>query len=225
MGGGRTAPFAFWSIGMNDDVTARDAARADLARLLSACYYEPDRAWAEEDLLGSLHAAAAAVDPGLADLAARVREAFGQDDLQTLLVDYTRLFLGPVQALARPYGSVWIDKPTEVMQDSTADVMALYAAGGFEIDEEFRELPDHVAAELEFLYLLTFRALQARAGADGAALAEANALRSRLLTEHLSAWSTPFTNAVSAGAQTAFYRTLAALTDAYLQMEAAAPAV
>lgn len=210
---------------MADELLARDAARADLARLLAACYYEPDAALDEERVFESLHTAAARIDPALGEQAARVRDAYVADDRETLLVDYTRLFLGPVQALARPYGSAWLEQRTEVMQDSTADVMALYAEGGFEIDEGFRELPDHVAAELEFLYLLTFQALQARASADGATLAAANALRTTLLTEHLGRWSTPFTAAMREGAQTAFYRELAALTEAFLRREAAEPAL
>ena len=37
----------------------------------------------------------------------------------------------------------------------------LYADAGFEMDEAFRDLPDHVAAELEFMYLLLFRQAEA----------------------------------------------------------------
>jgi TorA maturation chaperone TorD len=204
---------------MADELVSRDAARADLARLLAACYYEPDATLAEEKVFDSLHTAAAAIDAALGDHAARLRDAYAADDPQTLLVDYTRLFLGPVQALARPYGSVWLERPTEVMQDSTAAVTALYAEGGFEIDEGFRELPDHVAAELEFLYLLTFRALQARASEDDAARAAANALRTTLLAEHIGRWCTPFTAALRDGAQTSFYRELAELTEAFIRRE------
>lgn len=92
-------------------------------------------------------------------------------------------------------------------------VVALYEEGGFELAEDFRDLPDHVAAELEFLYLLLFR--EGRAGADDALV-----LRKRLLGEHLGRWIGPFTDAVRAGAQCAFYRELAELTNRFVAMEA-----
>ena len=83
-------------------------AREDLCRYLAGCYYEPGPEFAEEGLFDSMLAAASRIDPGLAEHARRLGEAFAAQDLQTLLVDYTRLFLGPVQTLAKPYGSVWL---------------------------------------------------------------------------------------------------------------------
>ncbi|MDP3865805.1 MAG: hypothetical protein Q8Q75_13955, partial [Rhodoferax sp.] len=66
------------------------SAREDLFRFLSACYYEPAPEFAEEKLFDSIRLAAARVDPDLADAARRLGEAFAAQDLQTLLVDYTR---------------------------------------------------------------------------------------------------------------------------------------
>lgn len=173
-------------------------ARADLCRFVAACYYEPGPEFAEERLFDSMFAAASRVDPDLAQRARRLGEAFSADSLETLLVDYTHLFLGPADILAKPYASVWI--PGE-------DVLDLYAEGGFGIGESFRELPDHIAAELEFLYLLIYQ--------DAA-----EDLRKRFLVEHLGRWVQPFTEAVQAGAETAFYRELAQLTERVVAAEA-----
>jgi TorA maturation chaperone TorD len=200
----------------------RDAARADLARLLAACYYEPGAALAEERVFESLVAAAAIVDPELTAPARRLADAFSAASLEALLVDYARLFLGPVKALAQPYGSVWLETDGGLMQGSTVAVAALYAEGGFEIADEFRDLPDHVAAELEFLYLLLFKLAQARVSGDGAAASTVDALRRRFLEEHLGAWIGRFGAAVTAGAQTDFYRALAALTERFVALEARA---
>ena len=41
-------------------------------------------------------------------------------------------------------------------------VLDLYAQGGFHIDEEIQDVPDNVALELAFLYLLVFTQNQAR---------------------------------------------------------------
>jgi TorA maturation chaperone TorD len=202
----------------------RLGARADLARLLSACFYEPGPELAEEHVFDAMARAAAGVDPALAEVAARLGAAFAAAELQTLLIDYTRLFLGPVDPRARPYGSVWLEVDGGVMQDSTMAVSAFYGEGGFEVSGEFRDLPDHVAAELEFLYLVLFKAAQAAAGGDPAAADAAFALRRRFLSEHLGAWIGPFANAMRAGAETDFYRALADLTERFVASEAAAVA-
>jgi len=196
-------------------------AREDLCRYLAGCYYEPGPEFAEERLFDSMLAAAIRIDPDLAEHARRLGEAFAAQDLQTLLVDYTRLFLGPVQTLARPYGSVWLSGESALMQDSSMAVLELYGQGGFEIDEAFRELPDHVAVELEFLYLLIFNLNQARRAADADAASATAALQQRFLAQHLGAWIGPFCAAVQAGAETAFYRELGALTERFVRMEEA----
>lgn len=115
--------------------------------------------------------AASRFDPELERGAGRLGEAFAAESLDDLLVDYTRVFLGPVDAPARPYGSVWLGPDKLTMQDTTMAVVALYEEGGFDIAEDFRELPDHVAAELEFLYLLLFREAKSRRDSDAKTLA------------------------------------------------------
>lgn len=205
---------------MTDDVLAQDAARADFCRFLAACYYEPGAEFAEEHLFESVLEAARRADPDLVENARRLGEAFAAERLEDLLVDYTRLFLGPGGALANPYGSVWLGTEKTVMQDSTMAVLGLYQEGGFEIAGDFRELPDHIAAELEFLYLLLFRENQARHAGDGAEQAQAAGLRRRLLDEHLARWAVPFTDAVLEGAQSDFYRELGRLTAAFIAKEA-----
>ena len=196
-------------------------AREELCRFLSACYYEPCPEFAEERLFDSVVAAALRLDADLAERAQRLREAFAAQDLQTLLIDYTRLFLGPPQALAKPYGSFWLSGETTVMQDSTMALVALYRQGGFAMDDEFHELPDHVAAELEFLYLLIFNQNQARRCADLDALAAAESLQQQFLDQHLGSWIGPFTAAVKSEARTPFYRELAELTERFVRLAAA----
>lgn len=195
----------------NDPIQA--AARADFCRFLAACYYEPAPEFAQEKLFDSMAAAGELIGVEFDAGARRLGMAFAAEGMEGLLVDYTRLFLGPVDARANPYGSVWMGPDGLAMQDSTMAVVALYEEGGFELAEDFRDLPDHVAAELEFLYLLLFR--EGRAGADDALV-----LRKRLLGEHLGRWIGPFTDAVRAGAQCAFYRELAELTNRFVAMEA-----
>lgn len=198
---------------MTENDPSQAAARADFCRFLAVCYYEPGPEFAEEKLFESMVAVGSRIDAEFTAGARRLGEAFGAVDPQELLIDYTRLFLGPVDAPAMPYGSVWLGTEKELMRESTMAALALYEEGGFEIAEDFRELPDHVAVELEFLYVLLFR--ESRGSAH-----EVAALKKRFLAEHLGRWAGPFTEAVKAGAQCAFYRELGELTNRFVAGEA-----
>ena len=171
-------------------------------------------------MFGSMLDAAKQIAPVLAAQARRLGEEFSAEDPESLLLDYTRLFLGPSHAIAKPYGSVWLEEQTTLMGDSTMAVLALYEEGGFEMDEEFRELPDHIAAELEFLYLLIYRENEGHRNGEPEAVKTAAGLRKRFLDEQLGRWIGPFTAAVTAGAESEFYGQLAELTDRFVKMEA-----
>ena len=204
---------------MPHDDPDKGAAREVLCRLLAACYYEPGPEFAEEKVFDSILGAARQIHPDLAAGAARLREAFAAEAVDILLLDYTRLFLGPTETIALPYGSVWLSGEKTLMQDSTMAVLELYREGGFEIDENFRELPDHITVELEFLYLLIYRENQARQAGQTDALTSMASLRKRFLDQHLGVWIGPFTAAVEAGANSAFYRELAGFTHRFVGME------
>lgn len=194
-------------------------AREDLCRYLSACYYEPEAAFEEEGMFGSLLEAAKAVDEKLVPLAQGLGEAFRNTKIDDLLLDYTRLFLGPMNILAKPYGSVWLDEDNTLMGDSTMAVLELYREADFEMDEEFKELPDHIAVELEFLYLLIFQENEARSGSDAARLEAVADLKKRFLGQHLGRWIAPFAADVKKNAESTFYRQLAELTEMFVHLE------
>jgi TorA maturation chaperone TorD len=198
----------------------RALAREDLCRLLAACYYEPEPAFAAEGLFDNLLAAARGVDEALVPQAQALGEAFRAAEAQTLLLDYTRLFLGPMDILAKPYGSVWLDQEKTLMNDSTLAVLELYKEADFEMDEEFKELPDHIAAELEFLYLLIFRENEALRAGDATQAEAMRELKQRFLGAHLGNWVGPFAAAMRQHAQCEFYRRLADLTEMFVKREA-----
>ena len=205
---------------MLTDEVRQLAARADLARLLAASYYEPGKEFAEEGLFTSMRKAADGIDPALGAVAHRLERAHAEADRQELLIDYVRLFHGPPKVLAPPYASVWLSKTTQtVMQDSTVAVMELYREAGFDMAEDFRDLPDHISVELECLYALLFREAQACCDGQTDVQQTAASLRRRLLQDHLVGWLSQFADAGIAQAQTPFYRTLAELTRDYIVFE------
>jgi TorA maturation chaperone TorD len=166
---------------------------------LAACYYEPRPEFAEERLFDSLAAAAERVDPALAERARHLGEAFAEQSLDSLRVDYTRLFVGPSDIYTRPYAAVWTEQET--------DVASIYSKAGFAVGEDSHERPDHIAVELEFLYRLVYHA--------------ADDTRRRFVGQHLAKWIAPFSAVLQTDAQTAFYRELAQLTERVVALEAA----
>ncbi len=198
----------------------RGIARENLSRLLAACYYEPGPEFAEEKVFDSMLDAATRIDPQLAALAEQMGEDYAAEGHEALLLDYTRLFLGPNHIAAKPYGSIWLEGQNSVMGDSTMAVQKLYEQGGFDMSEDFREVPDHIAVELEFLYLLIYRENEAARNAEREARQAVASLREHFLDEHLGRWIAPFAAAVIAGAQSGYYRKLAELTSRFVGMEA-----
>ncbi|HWI82952.1 molecular chaperone TorD family protein [Ramlibacter sp.] len=203
---------------MPDEDPEQAAAREDLCRWLAACYYEPDAVLAEEKVFDAMASAADRLDAELGAGARRLGDAFAAAGLPALVADYQRLFVGPGEPLARPLGFAWLgDGEPPAAQASTIALEGLYAEAGFEIDEEAGEVPDHVALELEFLYLLTHKGNEARRGGHQEVIAGWAQLHSLFLAGHLGAWIGRFAAAVIANAETAFYRELAALTARFVQ--------
>ena len=161
---------------------------------------------------------AAALDPGFGDALQRLDDALAQDSPDRLRSDHARLFHGRAEARASPYGSAWLDDGA-LMGDSTLAVLQHYEDGGFEVGASFPDLPDHVAIELEYLCLLLGREAAATARGDTETLRGVASLRARFLAEHLGAWIAPFAAAVRAGAESAFFRELATLTERFVTAE------
>ncbi len=222
---GSMAP-AIWSTGTSmeepqHDPQHRYRARADVYRLLSACFYEPEKAFLEEDVFGQLERALAALNSTQAVNAKSMGEYFRESSVEELRIDYTRLFLGPFGIRSKPYGSVYLDGNNVVMGKSTMALLNLYRDGGFHVADNFSEMPDHVAVELEFLYLLNIRLAEDHI--EVTKRDQLSGLERSLLMEHLGRWIVPFAQAMQSGAGTDFYRKLAELTQSFILDELKQP--
>lgn len=182
-------------------------------RLTGACYYQPDPLWQEADLFSNLQQALQAWAPALANHAAALRTAADQTGQTPLLVDYAALFVGPGTLLAAPYGSVYLEKDRQVMGASTQAALECYQSAGLALADDFPELPDHIAVELEFCCYLLQQQLTAEQTGDTAAANKWRTERRTFLQQHLGRWATPFCASQRQQAETAFYRRLADLLE------------
>ncbi len=193
--------------------------KATVYRLLSACYYQPEPAFHEENVFGQLTDALCHIDSHLAETAKTMDTEFKETAQDELLLDYSRLFLGPFDIFAKPYGSVYIDGEKVVMGDSTINALASYSEADFAVAEDFREMPDHVAVELEFLYLLTCRQNDALAHKESEQLRFWSDIKTNFLKNHLGSWVSRFCQNIREHSETNFYYNLAELTEQYILQE------
>ena len=199
-------------------VLSREADHGEAFRLLSELYRLPglDLGAKVRALEGTMARACQHATPYVT----RMREYLEQDgDVEALQVEYCKLFLGPFGVLAPPYGSVYLDGNRSLMGKSTVDVLNRYKREGLDIAKDFHDAPDHITAELEFVYFLNVKALQAGEDADGHAPARCRERRRQFLMEHLGAWISDFAQLIEENAETEFFKNLVRATKALIHTD------
>lgn len=199
-----------------EDFLLREKARGESFRLLSECYNLPTEALSQT--LTNMVLEVDRISSAAALYADRMKKAVENlDDLQPLRVDYAKLFVGPYELLAPPYGSVYIEGERKIMGDSTVEARNVYRRAGVDISRDFYDTPDHIVAELEFMYFLIFKEVEAL-GESGVGRATDFLNQQRtFLMNHLCAWVSEFTEKVEEVAATAFYKNLAKATRAFVE--------
>ena len=136
--------------------------------------------------------------------------------VETLAVEYARLFMGPFQLVAPPYGSIYLDDAKVVMGESTARVAAFYSSCGMQLAADFSELPDHVAVELEFMSWLAYKQREAQSLGEMDEVKRFVKLQQEFLDKFLLPWLEPFTSTIIADGEAPFYRAIAHCTAAFV---------
>jgi len=147
--------------------------------------------------------------------------------LLDLVTDYTGLLDAPTRQYLTPYESVYRADSQDgrgrpaawVYGPSTVAVRRLYEAAGAEIAPEFRDLPDHVGMELEFLAFLCEREAEAWEVGQEEDAATWHDWQRRFLEEHLGVWIDALCEKMQRFARTGFFRAAAGLTAAYVARE------
>lgn len=195
------------------------AARSQAYKLLAQAYYPPEESLLQGDFPDRLRNALHVLQP---DLCAGELEKI-ENYLRSLkeplelAVEYTRLFRGPVKAEAYPYESMYVDG--EVMGASTLDVLRRYEEAGVGVSDDFKDLPDHISAELEFMHYLTARELEAWQRESQSEAVRFQLLAHSFLNDHLARWVSDFADATLQNATTPFYLGLAGITKGFVHGE------
>jgi putative dimethyl sulfoxide reductase chaperone len=130
-----------------------------------------------------------------------------EQELEDLLWEYTRLFVGPNRLPCPPFESVYTSPQRLMMQDAYDQVRKIYDGIGVEIGSA-DVMPDHIGAELNFLAIVCHRMeTEPDKRSDYATLAE------EFLAGHLQNWIPRFTTDMAEASETVFYKTLAQITE------------
>ncbi len=201
----------------------RALARSALYRLLSlACAYpSSDRIRVlRDEVLPTAQVGAAMMTGELADHLDHLASLLSPLDLETVQAHYHRA-LGHVSVSDCPaYESAYVGSNLFQQVQVMADVSGFYRAFGFAVSDVYRERSDHVAVELEFMHVLTYKEAFARVHHSRDKVAICRRGQRRFWGDHLGRWLPAFAQLLRAKAETGFYSQLALLLAAFAETEA-----
>lgn len=186
-----------------------ESKRAYSYKLLAECYYLPDEK--QVDLIYGLG------KPIVEFFSKIAKELPEKSDLKQFKIDFSKLFVGPYKLLASPYGSTYLEGGDVLMGDSTMDVKNRYENEGLFMD--IKEAPDHIAIELEFMYFLILKEIEAKKTPDQEKADYYLEKQLSFLETHIGRWIPEFTDNVIVNAQTEFYKNLARITKAFIKKD------
>ena len=152
-------------------------------------------------------------------------------DQATLARLFDELFRVPGGRFVSPFESTWFDiyqddrgrERRRLMGPSARNVALFFDAAGCELNDlqACGAMPDHIAAELDFMHHLCERALAAADAGDSEQVRELEVLQARFVREHLNVWLGSFATATAEAAPDSFYDGVARLTAAFVAWDAA----
>lgn len=146
------------------------------------------------DLLADSKNALAQIDPN------------SERELEDLLWEYTRLFIGPYKLPCPPWESVYTSPQRLMMQEACDEVEGFYRETGLTINNT-QVMPDHIGVELNFLAVLC-----EKINSDPEKRFYFLGIAKRFWDEHLQRWVPQFTMDMERAANFPIYKSLARVT-------------
>lgn len=151
------------------------------------------------------------LEQGLKLLGTYLKEWKGSDtQIEALKLDHGRLFLGPGEPLAAPWGSVYLEALPSVNGESTLAFSDFLRVKGIQITQKTNEPLDHIGTQFAVLSFLLGKL------AEQPDSTETTAVCKSLLADHLLPWADRCLERVEEFATTHYYRGLAILAREYL---------
>ncbi len=138
-----------------------------------------------------------------------------EEELEELLWEYTRLFIGPHKLPCPPWESVYTSPASLLMQEAYDQIGNLYSELGLVLNNP-NLMTDHLGVELNFLAVLGEKTTE-----DPERKHYYMGVAQILLNEHLRQWVPQFTLDMEKATDSSFYKALARTTRDFLMSEIA----
>lgn len=142
----------------------------------------------------------------------RAAQGDREEQLDALVEDHRRLFIGPRPLLAAPWESVHRSREGLVFDVQTIQVRQAYRRFGLQSPLLNKEPDDHIALEASFVATLALRALDALEQGRPDDAAELAAAIGEFTREHLEQWVPDLLERVEDHARSDYHRGMARLT-------------
>jgi TorA maturation chaperone TorD len=162
--------------------------------------------------------------PGLVSLADKVREfnaaliansESGEERLLDLQIEYSRLFLGPVEPQVYPNEGAFLSQSGRIAPNGFG-LARLYSEEGLKLAPERKESPDHISIEFEFMAHLCGKELEALERGDTLSALSYMQRRRSFLEGHIANWVPCLSAVVERTAVVSFYKSLARITRGFV---------
>ena len=204
---------------LNDDLVVHTIMKAECYRFLAACFYLPKKeTLSAEHLLANLTHNLQDICPAAAQFSQKMEESFDTYTEEELTVEYSKLFVGPFGLKAPPYGSIYLDNERTVMGPSTMETIRFYEGEGLARDENFSELPDHIAVELEFMYFLAYKEAEALQKGETEQVEAYSQKQESFRSRFLDKWVHSLCSLIQEESDNSFYTSLARCLATFFQV-------
>ncbi len=150
----------------------------------------------------------------------RMEADLGTDRLvEELQCEYTRLFIGPGKHVG-PHESLHRDdQPPEHWGPATAEVKRFIEHHGLDYDPKFPGMPDHIAAEFQFVSMLADAEAEAVEQGEDEKADQAAKIQRTFHREHVACWVPTFCDKVIELATFGFYKDFARIARALVEID------
>ncbi|BAE86390.1 uncharacterized component of anaerobic dehydrogenase [Desulfitobacterium hafniense Y51] len=133
--------------------------------------------------------------------------------------EFNRLFVGPYHLPTPPYESVYRTANGLMMQEPSAEVRKKFLAAGLQVTSLNRDPDDHIGLELEFMYFLCVKGLEALENNQIPELQLRISQQQEFLETHLLQWVLTFCVDVSGHTRQPFFARVAGFMAGFLELE------
>lgn len=193
------------------------ATRRDVYSCLSICFDYPSElligAESVHTITKTLHSLTRiCAEEALAGEARRFSQALREaNNLLDLEVEYSRLFLGPFKPALYPSESIFLGRSSRESADvERADRVFLREC--LALSPEFKDVPDHISVEFEFMSHLCCREIEAEESLDASAVFAYKLRQQSFLEKHIINWVPEFGERLEQATSNQFYERLASFT-------------